>query len=170
MALNTQRGHVPLSRHFPYDLRPATSNVSLLVFAPDSVGDGIPDWWRQSYFGSATPSNNQDCATCDFDGTGQNNLFKYVAGLNPTNPASVFVLKINPVAGHAGPEATDLQPDPDWIRPGVHRAIPHQPDGRRRVRDPDDHQRTDDQRDAVSVNDTQATQVDKFYRVDISLP
>ncbi len=31
----------------------------------------------------------------DADGTGQNNLFKCVAGLNPTNSASVFVLQIN---------------------------------------------------------------------------
>ena len=59
----------------------ATNNVGVSVFAP-SVGDGIPSWWRQAYFGAATPSNNSDCATCDFDGTGQNNLFKYVAGLN----------------------------------------------------------------------------------------
>ena len=34
------------------------------------------------------------CATCDFDGTGQNNLFKYIAGLDPTNPSSAFGLNI----------------------------------------------------------------------------
>jgi hypothetical protein len=61
----------------------------------DTVGDGIPDCWRQEYFGvSGTTTNGQDCATCDADGTGQNNFFKYVAGLDPTNPASVFVLKV----------------------------------------------------------------------------
>jgi hypothetical protein len=43
------------------------------------------------------PTNSHDCATCDPDGTGQDNLFKDVAGLNPTNPASVFALKIAPV-------------------------------------------------------------------------
>jgi len=62
----------------------------------DSVGDGIPNWWRQRYFpetlGGAT--DGFSCATCDADGTGQNNLFKYIAGLNPTNPASVLALQI----------------------------------------------------------------------------
>jgi hypothetical protein len=68
--------------------------------ATDSVGDGISDTWRQQYFGgSGTTTNRQSCATCDADGTGQNNLFKFTAGLNPTNPASVFVLQIADVTG-----------------------------------------------------------------------
>lgn len=67
-----------------------------LVSSADSVGDGIPDWWREQYFGgSGTTTNSQTCARCDADGTGQNNLYKYVAGLDPTNPASVFVLNIS---------------------------------------------------------------------------
>ncbi len=60
----------------------------------DSVGDGIPDSWRAQYFPDVDPTgattNNLSCAACDADGTGQNNLFKYLAGLNPTNPASIF--------------------------------------------------------------------------------
>ena len=35
-------------------------------------------------------TNGMSCALCDADGTGQDNLLKYLAGLNPTNPASVF--------------------------------------------------------------------------------
>ena len=55
----------------------------------DTVGDGIPDWWRAQYFGgSGTNTNASSCAACDLTGTGVNNLFKYVADLNPTNPAS----------------------------------------------------------------------------------
>ena len=62
---------------------------------PDSDGDGLPDSWTQAYFGHPTgQSNDLSCATCDADATGQNNLFKYVAGLDPTNPASFFVLNI----------------------------------------------------------------------------
>jgi len=61
----------------------------------DSDGDGIPDSWAQQYFGHPTGlTTDRSCATCDADGTGQNNVFKYVAGLDPTNPASVFVLNI----------------------------------------------------------------------------
>jgi hypothetical protein len=61
---------------------------------PYSFGDGIPDWWRIQYFGTAATTNGSSCASCDADGTGQNNLFKYLAGLDPTNPASVFVLNV----------------------------------------------------------------------------
>ncbi len=65
----------------------------------DSVGDGISDLWRATYFANQPPGNSSgtrtnrlSCATCDEDGTGQNNLFKYLAGLDPTNPASIFVI------------------------------------------------------------------------------
>jgi RHS repeat-associated protein len=67
----------------------------------DSVGDSIPDSWRAQYFPSvlSNTTNAQSCAACDADGTGQNNMFKYVAGLDPTNPHSVFVFQIAPVLG-----------------------------------------------------------------------
>jgi PKD repeat protein len=48
--------------------------------------------WQIQYFGST--NNPNAAAGVDADGTGQNNLFKFVAGLNPTNPSSVFVLAI----------------------------------------------------------------------------
>jgi hypothetical protein len=51
--------------------------------------------WQIQYFGSTT--NPLAAANVDVDGTGQNNQFKYAAGLNPTNPASVFVLTVNNV-------------------------------------------------------------------------
>ena len=53
--------------------------------------------WQTQYFGSTT--NPAAAANVDADGTGQNNQFKYVAGLDPTNPASVFVLSIASVTG-----------------------------------------------------------------------
>ncbi len=70
----------------------AEKNFSLAISpGVDSIGDGIPDWWRALYFGgSGQNTNAQSCATCDADQTGQNNLTKYLAGLNPTNPSSVF--------------------------------------------------------------------------------
>jgi hypothetical protein len=64
------------------------------MYTTDTIGDGIPNWWRQQYFGAGSSTDSTSCATCDFDGTGQNNLFKYVAGLDPTNPSSVFGLGI----------------------------------------------------------------------------
>ncbi|MGD0058427.1 MAG: LamG-like jellyroll fold domain-containing protein [Verrucomicrobiia bacterium] len=60
----------------------------------DIVGDGIPDWWRLEWFLSSSTTNNTSCATCDSDGTGQNNFFDYVAGLNPTDPTQAFTVQI----------------------------------------------------------------------------
>jgi 1,4-alpha-glucan branching enzyme len=60
----------------------------------DSVGDGIPDWWRLLWFGSSSSTNAASCAACDADGTGQNNYFDYVAGLNPTDPTQAFTVQI----------------------------------------------------------------------------
>ena len=148
----------------------ATSNVSLSVFAPDSVGDGIPDWWRQAYFGAATPSNSHDCAACDFDGTGQDNLFKYVAGLNPTNPSSVFVLKIAPVANQ--PTQKALTYNPILIGSGEVYTVQFRTNltGGAAFATLATTSALTTNGNQVSLNDTQATQTQKFYRVDINLP
>ncbi len=61
--------------------------------------------WQIQYFGS---TNNPNAApTVDADGTGQDNLFKFVAGLDPTNPESVFLLTI--ITDTNQPNAQDLQ-------------------------------------------------------------
>ncbi len=62
--------------------------VTLVNYDPgqtDTVGDGIPDWWRIKYFGgSGTTTNNLSCATCDPDGDGINNLQEYQYFTDPT--------------------------------------------------------------------------------------
>jgi uncharacterized repeat protein (TIGR03803 family) len=64
----------------------------------DSDRDGIPDWWMLRYFGHPTGlTNDNSLANDDADGTGQNNLFKYAAGLDATNPASVFLVQVTAV-------------------------------------------------------------------------
>jgi|SRR5579859_7212464 len=71
----------------------ASNSTTLLVIDtnPDNFGiyanDNIPDAWQIQYFGV---NNQLGLAGADADGTGQDNLFKYLAGLNPTNPASVL--------------------------------------------------------------------------------
>jgi hypothetical protein len=74
--------------------RALSSSEITQLYNTDTVGDGIPNWWRQQYFGTASSTDSSSCATCDFDGTGQNNLFKYTTGLDPTNPSSAFGLNV----------------------------------------------------------------------------
>ncbi len=54
----------------------------------DSVGDGIPDWWRQQYFGCVLCP--QAAGTADPDGDGFTNAQEYQMGTNPTNPGSAL--------------------------------------------------------------------------------
>lgn len=79
-----------------------TSTLMLLVknMGQDDCGtyasDGIADDWQVQHFGLNNPNAGPDV---DASGTGQNNLFKYTAGLNPLDPASVFTLRELPPFG-----------------------------------------------------------------------
>jgi hypothetical protein len=66
------------------------SDISMTaVYVPvDTVGDGISDIWRNSYF----PSGVNDTANADPDGDGMTNLQEFLAGTSPTNTSSVFRL------------------------------------------------------------------------------
>jgi hypothetical protein len=46
----------------------------------------------------------------DPDGTGQTNLFKYIAGLNPIDPTCRFVVTAAPVSGQSGEVAITYSP------------------------------------------------------------
>jgi hypothetical protein len=63
------------------------------------AGDHIPDSWQVQYFGLGTNGlgNPQGVASADADGTGQNNLFKYIAGLNPLDGTRFVVSVSSPV-------------------------------------------------------------------------
>jgi hypothetical protein len=146
-----------------------SSNTTVAVYAPDSIGDGIPNWWRQEYFGAATPTNIHDCATCDADGTGQDNYFKFVAGLNPTNPASRFILTIAPVAGQ--PTQKALTYNPILIGSGQVYTVQFTTNlVGATYANLTTISALSTNGSQVSLNDTQATQTQKFYRVNISLP
>jgi hypothetical protein len=55
----------------------------------DSVGDGIPDWWRRQYFGGdGKTTDSVSCAACDPDGDGASNREEYNADTHPTNRTS----------------------------------------------------------------------------------
>ena len=128
------------------------------------AGDGIPDSWQNQYFGL----NNPNAAPgVDADGTGQNNLFKYVAGLDPTNPASVFVLLIQNVTGQPTQKKLLFNPEVSGrtytaesrtdLVSGSYVALTGFSGPVTNV-------------NQVTVTDLNATQPNKFYRIHISLP
>ena len=134
----------------------------------DSDGDGIPNWWTKQYFHHPIGfAGDKSRAEDDADGTGQNNLFKYVAGLDPTNPASVFELWVRPVPNEPTQRSlvftpmvtgrtytlefsTDLAGD-IWLP--LERFAGPVTNGNQ-----------------VTTIDLNATQSRKLYRIDISLP
>jgi len=65
----------------------ATGEVT--VTEVDSVGDGIPDWWRKHHFGGdGTTTNDDSCAACDPDEDGVDNADERFADTNPNDGRS----------------------------------------------------------------------------------
>jgi hypothetical protein len=65
------------------------ASIKVISYNMDSYSEGIPDWWRLSYFGSANPSvGAKHHAGNDADGDGYSNLEEYLCGSNPTNKTS----------------------------------------------------------------------------------
>jgi hypothetical protein len=55
--------------------------------------DGLPDWWRLAYFGHTLGlASDKSRATDDADGDGASNRAEFLAGTDPLDAASVFVV------------------------------------------------------------------------------
>jgi subtilisin-like proprotein convertase family protein len=139
---------------------PFTTASVLVPF--DADGNGINDDWEVQYFGHIGINPNADA-----DGTGQNNLFKYVAGLDPTNPNSVFLLQINAVTNQlkqdnllfdplAGGRTYKPQFNTDLVN-GTWLPLAG-------------YLGPTTNGNQVTITDTNATPPKEFYRIDISLP
>ena len=62
--------------------------VRVISFNQDSSGEGIPDNWRTTYFGSPDPSAGQRRhAADDYDGDGFSNLTEFLLGSDPQIPS-----------------------------------------------------------------------------------
>ena len=158
-----------------YHFRAAASNSvgeafgdDLQFTTTDSDGDGIPDSWMEQYFGHATGSSADNSRPQDdADGTGQNNLFKYVAGLDPTNSASRFVLNILDVTNQEAEQNLTFAPETDGRTYSVEFSTDLTTDVWNSVTNTAGPVTNGDE---ISVIDLDASQSQKFYRVRISRP
>lgn len=128
------------------------------------AGDGLPDSWQYQYFGLDNPDAAPDK---DPSGVGQNNLFKYEAGLDPTDPASVFRLRITGVPDQPNRKQLIFSPClPDrsytpicstsLIADAIWSVL--------------SNSETSDNGDERTVTDTASSETLKFYRIDIKYP
>lgn len=140
-------------------------SLTVLDTDPDNfgsyAGDGIDDGWQVFHFGLDNPLAGP---LMDPDGNGQNNLFKFTAGLDPNDPMSRFLLRIDPVPGEpqqrnlifgpiiAGRSYQVLQ-SPD-LSPASWQPLPDTPP-------------TSDAGDQRTVTDINANAPEMFYRVEI---
>jgi hypothetical protein len=146
-----------------------TGSLLVLDTLPDNygsyAGDGLPDWWQNQYFNL----NNPNAAPGkDVTGTGQNNLFKYTAGLDPTNPASIFVLKIVAVTGQPTQKALTWKP---WASGRTYTPLyrTNLVSGASWGPLPSYTGPTTNSTE-ITITDTAASEKTKFYRINISMP
>jgi len=126
-------------------------------------GDGIPDDWQTQYFGQ----NNPNAApNKDADGTGQTNLFKYTAGLNPTDRTSVFRVAVQPVSGQPTQKQIVCSP----VLPDRTYTVLYKTNMTDSTWSPLTGTTQADNGQQRIVTDTSAAGKTKFYRVQISKP
>ena len=146
-----------------------TGNLTLTVknIQTDDFGiyaaDGIDDAWQNQYFGLDNP---QAGPTVDASHTGQTNLFKYLAGLNPTDPHSRFIVAIAPTSGDNSPNAITFSP----LAPGRTYTVSSTTDLALGPWTPLANSTVTDNGLQRTVIDSSPTAPKRFYRVEIAKP
>jgi ubiquitin len=78
------------------------NNLLVTELVGDSQGDGLKDWWRIQYFSSRTGVDK----TLDGDFDGMSNQDEFIAGTDPTNGVSRFL--VSSIAAVLGTNFTDV--------------------------------------------------------------
>ena len=127
------------------------------------AGDGIGDAWQVQYFGQDNPLA---APGLDPDGDGGTNAFEFTAGLIPTDPASVFRLRLEAVPGQPTRKNIIFNPRLDG-RTYTVKARPALESGSWQ---PLSTFSQSDNGAERTVTDLNGTGGKKFYRVEISRP
>lgn len=142
----------------------ATLGLTVLDTIQDNygayAGDGLPDSWQLQYFGANNPLA---APTADATGTGQNNLFKYTAGLNPTDPASRLVTAVGAAASSHTITISPRLPDRTYT-------VQYSTDLGVSGWQPLTGATVQDNGQTRTVTDPDAASTRKFYRVLVSYP
>jgi hypothetical protein len=147
--------------------RSNTVAIQVLDINPDNfglyAGDGIDDAWQVQYFGVGNP---QALPGGDPDGDGQTNRYEYIVGTIPTDPASLFRLRIEKVGGFPlrknlifSPRFPSRTYTPEYrvnVDSGVFAPVPLIS--------------TSDVGVERTVTDLQATNDHRFYRIRVTFP
>jgi hypothetical protein len=127
------------------------------------AGDGLGDDWQVQHFGEGNPLA---APALDPDGDGQTNAFEFIAGLTPTDAASVFRLRLESVAAQPTHKRLIFRPRfPD--RTYTVQARPSLLTG---TFAPLGSSTFSDSGDERTVTDQSAIGPAKFYRVEITKP
>lgn len=126
------------------------------------AGDGLADHWQVQYFGLDNP---EAAPGLDPDGDGGTNLFEFTAGLVPTDPGSVFRLRLEAVPGQPAWRNVVFNPRLDGRSYIVEARADLQG-----VWEPLATFSESDNGAERTVTDLEATGATKFYRVEITKP
>jgi hypothetical protein len=144
-----------------------TLELTVLDSDPDNygsyAGDELADSWQNRYFGLNNPNAGP---LMDPDGDGQNNAFEFTAGLIPTDALSRFLLRVEPVAGQPTHKRLIFSPRFDDRTYDILTSTTLAGDSWTALTggtvSDDDTERT--------VIDPNASEKEKFYRVQVSKP
>lgn len=143
-------------------------NLTVLNVNTDDIpgysGDGLDDAWQVQFFGMNNP-NAAPGIDADFDG--QDNLFEFTAGIDPTSGASRFLLRNERPAGQPGQMRIIINPRLAGRTYTVKTSTTLGPGA---VWSPLTSFTITDNGTTRTITDTSATGARRFYRVEISRP
>lgn len=127
------------------------------------AGDGISDAWQVQYFGVGNPNAGPGG---DPDGDQQTTGYEYFAGSNPTDGSSFFRFRIDRVPGQPTRKNLIFSPRVAGRTYAVHYKLDFNASEWEKL----DGFSVSDAGPQRTVTDMNATETNKFYRVEISMP